>query len=89
MKNKEPVADKKEAKEEVKETPNQKFKRVAGIRVSNALKAIKLIGNLNGPQYVSSEDDICCLVTALKKEIEETETNLLAGIRQSRTFSFD
>jgi hypothetical protein len=55
------------------ETKNEKFKRLAAMRVTNALKKIGLIGNLAGSGYESSAEEVEKIISALKACVGEVE----------------
>ena len=59
--------------DKVKETKEQKFKRLAEVRVNNALQKIKLIENLASPSYSYTPEQIEKIITALKASIAEIE----------------
>ena len=59
--------------DKVKETKEQKFKRLAEVRVNNALQKIKLIENLANPSYSYTPEQIEKIITALKASIAEIE----------------
>jgi RNA recognition motif-containing protein len=70
----------------------EKFVRLATKRVSNALKAIQLIGNLsNKSNYDYTEEDVQKIFKALAEELHSCRKKFeLAQKRQSRVqFSFD
>jgi hypothetical protein len=58
------------------ETKRQCFERVGVPRVRKAVKAISVIGNLNGPQYEYTIQDVGHIVDALNKAVEDMETRL-------------
>ena len=55
------------------ETKNEKFKRLAAIRVNNALKKVSLIGNLAGSSYEYSAEEVEKIISALKTCLGEVE----------------
>ena len=59
--------------DKVKETKEQKFKRLAEVRVNNALQKIKLIENLASPSYSYSPEQIEKIIAALNACIAEVE----------------
>ncbi len=62
------------AKEESK---SDRFKRIAGLRVNNALKAVGLIGNLGGVQYEYTQNQVDKICTALLDEVELVKKKLM------------
>lgn len=68
------------------ETPEQKFKRLATARVNNALKKIKLIGNLSAPSYKYTEEEIGKIMQGLKSAIEEVEAKFAKGKKKESGF---
>lgn len=59
------------------ETPEQRFKRMAVMRVNKALRAISLLGNLSGSRYKSTSGQIEKIQTAFR----ETLTNTFARLQ--------
>lgn len=55
------------------ESPEDKFKRLASLRTQNALKKIKLLGNLSGPGYKCTEEQINKIISALRSAVDEVE----------------
>ena len=68
------------------ETPEQKFKRLATARVNNALKKIKLIGNLSAPSYKYTEEEIAKIIQGLKFAVEEVEAKFVKGKKKESGF---
>lgn len=68
------------------ETPEQKFKRLATARVNNALKKIKLIGNLSAPTYKYTDEEIARIVQGLKFAVEEVEAKFAKGKKKESGF---
>ncbi len=53
------------------ETPRQRFRRLAEKRVPNAIKTIRLVGNLsNKSRYQWTSDDACKIAQTLREEVE-------------------
>lgn len=76
----------------MREDDRAKFVRLATKRVSNALKAIQLIGNLsNRSNYDYSEEDVQKILKALSEELQACRKKFeLAQKRQSPVqFSLD
>lgn len=55
-----------------------KFKEIASNRVSKALRAINLIGNLASPNYVYTPEQTARIFAALKGAVAETEARFAA-----------
>lgn len=68
------------------ETPEQKFKRLATARVNNALKKIKLIGNLAAPAYRYTEEEVTKIIQNLKFAVEEIEAKFKKGKKKDSGF---
>ncbi len=68
------------------ETPEQKFKRLATARVNNALKKIKLIGNLAAPAYRYGEEEVAKIIQNLKFAVEEVEARFKKGKKKENSF---
>lgn len=69
------------------ETPDEKFKRIANLRVPNAIKKIKLIGNLSASAYKYSDEQIDKIVASLRQAIDEVEAKFKKGTKKSDSFS--
>ena len=53
----------------INQTREQKFKRLAPKRLENAVKSLRLIGNLsNKSHYLYSKDDANLIIKTLKKK---------------------
>ena len=68
------------------ETPEGKFKRLATARVNNAMKKIKLIGNLSAPAYKYTEEETAKIIQSLKFAVEEVETKFAKGKKKESGF---
>lgn len=66
------MEEKKGVKE--KESPEDRFKRLASLRTQNAMKRIKLIGNLSGPGYRYADEQVDKIITALRAAVDEVES---------------
>lgn len=59
-----------QAQRVMREIDRQKFVRLANRRVSNAMKAIQLVGNLsNKSNYDYTEEDVAQIMKALQSEL--------------------
>ena len=54
------------------ETNREKFLRLAQHRMRNAIKAIRLIGNLSSSGYESTADDVVAMTDTLQSVIESS-----------------
>ena len=52
------------------ESKQDKFKRLASKRVSNAIQKIELIGNLSGASYECSVEDAEKIIAALQQAVD-------------------
>lgn len=52
------------------DTPADKFKGLGQKRVNAALRSIRLIGNLSGPSYESTPDQVATIKAALQDAID-------------------
>ena len=80
------------SEENVKETKEQKFCRLAETRINNALDKIRLIGNLASPQYAYSPVEVEKIITVLNNavvEVEEKFKNVIDRKRKKFTFNSD
>ncbi len=68
------------------ETPEQKFKRLATARVNNAIKKIKLIGNLSAPAYKYTDEEVAKIIHGLKFTVEEVEAKFAKGKKKESGF---
>ena len=58
----------------------QKFKRLAPKRLENAVKSLRLIGNLsNKSHYLYSKDDANLIIRTLKEEIDVEKIDFFQG----------
>jgi len=69
------------------ETPEDKFKRIANLRVPNAIKKIKLIGNLSASAYKYSDEQIDKIIAGLRQAVDEIEAKFKKGSKKSDSFS--
>lgn len=62
------------------ETKNEKFKRLANIRVNNALKNLDLIGNLsNTNNYDFSSEEVRKIFNTLSVKMKDIQRKFSAG----------
>jgi len=55
-----------------KETPEQRFRRIAEVRTNTVLDRLRILGNLSNRQmYSYSEEDIDKIFSAINKQIKE------------------
>ncbi len=69
---------------------NIRFRRLAEKRVSKALNAIRLIGNLSSGNYEHTKDEVTQIVNALQNGIAEMEARFEQHYKQEDMgFRFD
>lgn len=75
----------------IKQDPREKFVALAERRVSNALKDIKLIGNLsNKSNYKYDDADVKKITLALKKALSDMTAKFESnGAAEDETFRLD
>ena len=57
------------------ETPEERFKRVAGARTNAVLDKLRLLGNCANRQiYGYSEEDVAKIFSAINKRVRETKS---------------
>ena len=61
------------------ESPEDKFTRLATIRTRNALKQIKLIGNLSSSSYKYSDEQAEKIISSLRSAVDEIEGKFQKG----------
>jgi len=67
-----------------KETPEQRFKRIAEVRTNAVLDRLRILGNLSNRQmYSYSEEDINKIFLAINKQIREVRTKF-NSVKQER-----
>ena len=76
--------------ENVREKDRKDFVRLATKRVNNALRYIRLIGNLsNTSNYYYNEEDVQKIFTAIRKEVDECQERFGEKKKQKASFSLD
>ena len=70
-----------------KETPHEKFQRLAPPRVEAALKKISLIGNLTGSGYHFEPSEAKQIMDALNEAIADVGSKFNRGKRGGRGFA--
>ena len=79
----------KPSKDKIKEeSKRDRFHRLASMHVEKALKAIELIGNLSGPQYECSPDDVERITKALSASVSGVDEKLRCGKAKGPSFMF-
>lgn len=68
------------------ETKEQKFVRLANKRVNNALRLIKILGQLGGPNYESSDEQKSKIEAVLNEAVEKAINQLKSVKNQVTTF---
>jgi hypothetical protein len=71
------------------ETKAAKFKRLGGLRVAKAIKAIGLIGNLNGSGYEYTPEQIDKMRTGLNNAVTNTLAKFSSAGTVAKQASFD
>jgi len=73
------------------ETNREKFVRLAETRVHNAIKTLRLIGNLsNQSNYSYNQEDIDRIFKALETELRNAKTRFNSGTKKENDlFSLD
>jgi len=69
------------------ESRKEKFKRLANIRVNNALKQIDLIGNLsNKSTYEYSDEEIRKIFSEIESALRDTRSKFRSSKNKKRKF---
>ena len=67
----------------------QKFKRLASKRLENAIKSLRLIGNLsNKSHYFYSKDDANLIIKTLKEEMNNTISQFKIAVSREEKQKF-
>ena len=69
------------------ETAEEKFIRIANLRVPNAIKKIKIIGNLSASAYKYADEQIDKILASLRQTIDEVEAKFKKGSKKPESFS--
>jgi len=64
------------------ESKADRFKRLAELRVGNAVKKIEIIGNLAGSNYEFTAEQIEKILTSLKASVDEVEKKFQNGLNR-------
>jgi len=56
------------------ESKHDKFKRLATLRVMNALKKIEIIGNLSSSGYEYTQEEVDKIFTSLQQTLDSTKS---------------
>lgn len=75
-----------EEEKKEKESPEDRFKRLASLRTQNALKRIKLVGNLSGPGYKYTDEQIDKIIAVLRGAVDEVEARFKKGQGEKAEF---
>lgn len=76
----------------MKETDGEKFRRLAEKRVNNAIKTIRLIGNLsNKSNYEYTDEEVEVIFSILTREVKSCRSRFHASYESSngKVFSFN
>jgi len=68
------------------ESKQDKFKRLASKRVTNAIHKIELIGNLSGSSYECSAEDVEKIITALQQAVNGVKERFSKKVPESKKF---
>lgn len=71
------------------ETKSEKFKRLASSRVNKIVAGIKNLGNLSGPAYEYSEEQVAKMFEYIREELAEAESRFSKIKKEKKSFSFD
>lgn len=70
-----------------KETSQEKFIRLANARVNTALRKIRLVANLSGGSYTSTEGQRAKIIQALVEEVKKVQASFAGTTRTDDKFS--
>ena len=73
----------------VRESPRQRFVRLANKRVVKAIKAIQLLGNLSSPAYQYDENDVIKIFEAIQTEVEQARSKFANREKRGIVFSLE
>ena len=68
------------------ESKQDKFKRLASKRVSNAIQKIELIGNLSGSSYECIAEDAEKIIGALQQAVDDVKARFSKKAPEKKTF---
>lgn len=72
------------------ETKNEKFKRIAEVRVENATRSIRRVGRLANKYYYDYADtDAQKILRHLQSELDEVRRKFTSSQKRNQTFSLD
>lgn len=74
---------------ESKETPEEKFKRLAESRVTAVLQKIKVLSNLAKPPYKFSEEQVDRIFTAIRTALDDVEDKFKKRGKRISKFSLE
>jgi len=74
---------------EKKETPEEKFKRLAESRVTAVLQKIKVLSNLAKPPYKFSEEQVDRIFSAIRTALDEIEDKFKKRGKRIGKFSLE
>jgi hypothetical protein len=72
-----------------RETPRQRFVRLANKRVVKAIKAIQLLGNLSSPAYQYDENDVTKIFEAIQTEVGQARSKFSNREKRGIVFSLE
>jgi len=68
------------------ESKQDKFKRLASKRVTNAIHKIELIGNLSGSSYECNAEDVEKIITALQQAVNGVKERFSKKAPEKKNF---
>ena len=69
------------------ESKHDKFKRLATLRVRNAIKRIELVGNLSSPGYEYTEEEAGKILSSMQETLDVVKEKFSRS--RSKTTSFE
>jgi len=73
--------------EEIKETAEEKFKRLAEARVNAIMQKIRIFSNLSGPAYKFDEAQVDRIFQAIRMELDEVENKFQRRGKNTTAFT--
>jgi len=73
-----------------KETRNDRFRRLAEVRVNNVIDKLRILGQLgNRRVYEYSDEDVEKMFRAVERELKKARSQFARGKKDENRFSFD
>ncbi|MDD5222590.1 MAG: hypothetical protein PHE84_01255 [bacterium] len=73
--------------EEIKETAEEKFKRLAEPRVNAVLQKIRILSNLSRPPYKFGEEQVDKIFQSIRLELDEVENKFQRRGKKTTAFT--